>query len=285
MRSDHLISAEALKADLENPDLAILEATFFLPAMGRNAGEEFTTAHITGAQFYDIDAIADTASNLPHMLPDKDQFSEQIQKLGINKDSHIVVYDRSPFLSAARCWWMFRYFGHSHIHVLDGGYDAWLANGGAIETGARAIPQEGDFEAGEPVGTGYINLQSLRSHIADNAFPQILDARPRPRFEGTADEPRAGLPSGHMRGACNLPIMDILTDNGYLKAEHALKQLFTESKIDLTQPIITTCGSGVTAAGLTLALATLGIDAVRLYDGSWTEWASQPDADIVSGSA
>lgn len=283
MRKDHLISVEALQKRLDDPDLLILEATFFLPNQGRDAIAEFEAGHIIGAQHFDIDGVADRSSDLPHMLPSEKQFSEQMQLLGVNNNSKIVVYDRSPFLSSARCWWMFRLFGHQDIRVLDGGYQAWKNATDLIQSGPAEQAKQGNFVSKPSAGTGHITLAELRDVIADKTSQQILDARPSARFTGEGTEPRPGLPSGHMKGACNLPIMEILDDNGFLKAEDALKISFTDAGIDLNTPIITTCGSGVTAAGLTLALATIGVDTVRLYDGSWTEWASQPDADIEKG--
>ena len=280
MRKDHLISVNALQKRLDDPDLLILEATFFLPNQGRDAIAEFEADHIIGARYFDIDGVADLSSDLPHMLPSEKQFSEQMQALGINNNSKIVVYDRSPFLSSARCWWMFRLFGHQDIHVLDGGYQAWKDATGPIQSGSAEQAKLGNFITKPSAGAGHITLSELRDVIANKTSQQILDARPSARFTGEADEPRPGLSSGHMKGACNLPIMEILDENGFLKPENALKIAFTDAGIDLNSQIITTCGSGVTAAGLTLALATIGVDTVRLYDGSWTEWASQPDADI-----
>lgn len=285
MRNNILISAEELQERQQQSNLRVLEATFFLPNQGRNAVAEFESGHIAGAQFFDIDAIADIESDLPHMLPTAEQFSEQMQMLGINDDSSVIVYDRSPFLSSARCWWMFRLFGHKSVYVLDGGYNAWKATDGQIETGKSIPSSKGNFTIRRPAGTGHITLDALRDIIANKTGEQILDARPSGRFAGDSAEPRPGLPSGHMPGACNLPIMDILNEAGFLRSDAELKNVFHEAGIDLYQPIITTCGSGVTAAGLTLALATIGIENVRLYDGSWAEWGSQPDAVIEKGHA
>ena len=284
MRNQHLISAEALQNRLGEDKLVVLEATFFLPTMERNALDEFAEDHIPTARFFDIDTVADTANSLPHMLPSDTQFAAQMQALGIDADSEIIVYDRSPFLSAARCWWLFRYFGHRKIHVLNGGYKAWLAINGNMQSGTPPKPTPGSFKAGKPFETDCIMLSDLQN-LLNNGAPQILDARAKGRFEGTSEEPRPGLPSGHMIGACNLPIVNILDDDGFLQPESVLTSLFEQANIDLDKPIITTCGSGVTAAGLTLALATIGVSDVRLYDGSWSEWASQPDTMIAKGPA
>ena len=283
MRSDIIISVDELLNIFNEPNLKILEATFFLPNQGRDAAAEFTDSHISGAQFFDIDSVADTSIDLPHMLPSPEQFSVQMQELGINTESDIIVYDRSPFLSSARCWWMFRLFGHKKIRVLNGGFEAWKVVNGAVETGKAAIVKKGNFIAKDAIDTGHITFSELFDKISTNMAEQILDARPSPRFTGDAPEPRPGLASGHMPGACNLPITQILHEDGTLKSNAELSKLFHDAGIDLSKPVITTCGSGVTAAGLTLALAMIGNEDVRLYDGSWAEWGSHPDAPIKKG--
>lgn len=284
MRRDHIITASELQDALSAKTIKLLDATFLLPTMQRDAQAEFLEAHIPTAQFFDVDKIADTNVDLPHMLPDAYEFASAVRALGIHTDSHIVVYDNSPFLSAARCWWMFRYFGHKNIRVLDGGLSAWRQAGGAVSAHVET-PQTGDFQPSSPVGVGHIHYSELRAAIDSAAAPQIIDARAAPRFEGSAPEPRAGLSSGHMPGACNLPISSLLNEHGFLRRDEEIKALFENLPLDYTQPVITSCGSGVTAAGLTLGLAILGIETVRLYDGSWSEWASHPDAPIVKGPA
>ena len=252
--------------------------------MQRDAKAEFAAAHIPGAQFFDIDKIADETVDLPHMLPDTSAFAASVRALGINVDSQIVVYDNSPFLSAARCWWMFRYFGHEDIRVLDGGLSGWIAAGGAVSSDVQT-PITGNFQASQPKNVGHISYTELRAAIESDAAPQIIDARAAPRFEGSAPEPRAGISSGHMPGACNLPISTLLDENGFLRSDAEIKALFERLPVDYAQPLITSCGSGVTAAGLTLGLAILGIENVRLYDGSWSEWASHADSPIEKGPA
>ena len=283
MRSDIIISVDELLNIFNEPNLKILEATFFLPNQGRDAAAEFTDSHISGAQFFDIDSVADTSIDLPHMLPSPEQFSVQMQELGINTESEIIVYDRSPFLSSARCWWMFRLFGHKKIRVLNGGFEAWKVVNGAVENGNTAIVKKGNFIAKDAIDTGHITFNELFDEINTDTAEQILDARPSSRFTGDAPEPRPGLASGHMPGACNLPITQILHEDGTLKSNAELSKLFHDAGIDLSKPVITTCGSGVTAAGLTLALAMIGNEDVRLYDGSWAEWGSHPDAPIEKG--
>ena len=285
MRSDIIISVDELLNTFKSPNLKILEATFFLPNQGRNAAAEFTDKHISGAQFFDIDSVADTSVDLPHMLPSPEQFSVQMQELGINTESDIIVYDRSPFLSSARCWWMFRLFGHKKIRVLNGGFAAWIAANGAVETGNAANAKKGNFITSGAKGAGHIIFSELFDEINAKNAKQIIDARPSPRFTGDTPEPRPGLASGHMPGACNLPITQILHNDGTLKSNAELSRLFEDAGIDMSKPVITTCGSGVTAAGLTLALAMLGSEDVRLYDGSWAEWGSHPDAPIEKGHA
>lgn len=280
MRSQYLITADALNKELADTDLRILDASFFLPSMGRNAILEFQDARIPGAQFFDINTIADQSIDLPHMLPPPAQFTAQMQALGICQNSRIVVYDNCPLFSAARCWWMFRYYGHSQIRVLDGGFQNWQRCAKPVASGSVLPPKKGDFQAGKPVQSGHITLAALRADMQQSEPTQIVDARSKDRFDGRADEPRPGLASGHMKGACNLPIMEILDESGCVKPEEEIKRLFEAANLDLTKPIITTCGSGVTASGLTLALALLDVNDVQLYDGSWAQWASQDDALI-----
>ena len=284
MRSNHIISISELQAALPAGNIRLLDATFLLPTMQRDAEAEFAAAHIPGAQFFDIDKIADETVDLPHMLPDASAFAASVRALGINSDSPIVVYDNSPFLSAARCWWMFRYFGHEDIRVLDGGLSGWIAAGGAVSSDVQT-PITGNFQASQPKNVGHISYTELRAAIESDAAPQIIDARAAPRFEGSAPEPRAGISSGHMPGACNLPISTLLDENGFLRSDAEIKALFERLPVDYAQPLITSCGSGVTAAGLTLGLAILGIENVRLYDGSWSEWASHADSPIEKGPA
>ena len=284
MRSNHIISISELQAALPAGNIRLLDATFLLPTMQRDAEAEFAAAHIPGAQFFDIDKIADETVDLPHMLPDDSAFTASVRALGINSDSQIVVYDNSPFLSAARCWWMFRYFGHEDIRVLDGGLSGWIAAGGAVSSDVQT-PITGNFQASQPKNVGHITYAELRAAIESDATPQIIDARAAPRFEGSAPEPRAGISSGHMPGACNLPISTLLNETGFLRSDAEIKALFERLPVDYAQPLITSCGSGVTAAGLTLGLAILGIENVRLYDGSWSEWANHADSPIEKGPA
>jgi len=268
-----LIQAEDLKETLaQGADIALFEATYFLPTMGRDAQGEFAAHRLPGAQFFDIDLVADTASPLPHMLPSKEIFQAEMQKLGLKSGQQVVVYDRAPFLSSARAWWMLRLFGHDKVALLDGGLAAWQAAGGTLETTPLTPPASGDFIAAEPRADRQIDLAGLRHLLDTNQAEQIADARPAERFEGRATEPRPGVQPGHIPGSRNVPLIDLIGPDGRLKPTDELSAIFTSNGIDITQPVITSCGSGVTAAGLTLALLLLGQENVRLYDGSWTEY-------------
>ena len=276
---NHLISIEAFRTIQNDENVLIFDATFVLPAMKRNAPVEFEQIHIPRAQFFDIDKIADTTSDLPHMVPSANDFTAMMRDLGVCQDNKIVVYDNSPFLSAARAWWLFRLFGKAEVYVLDGGLPAYVTAGGAITHGAADTPSQGDFTATEPLAQ-MISFAALRAEIEAKADIQILDARPAGRFDGTVPEPRAGLRSGHMPGAINVPVTDLLNkQTGMMHDTPTLTEIFTKAGLDFDRPAITSCGSGVTAAGLTLALAQLGKYDIALYDGSWSEWGAS-DAPI-----
>ena len=275
----HLISIEAFRAIQDDENVLIFDATFVLPAMKRNAPVEFEQIHIPRAQFFDIDKIADTTSDLPHMVPSTEDFTAMMRDLGVCQDNKIVIYDNSPFLSAARAWWLFRLFGKAEVYVLDGGLPAYVTAGGAITHGPADTPSQGDFNATEPLAQ-MISFAALRAEIEAKADIQILDARPAGRFDGTVPEPRAGLRSGHMPGAINVPVTDLLNkQTGMMHDTSRLTEIFTKAGLDFDRPAITSCGSGVTAAGLTLALAQLGKYDITLYDGSWSEWGAS-DAPI-----
>ena len=280
----YLISVSEFHTMQTDDDIIIFDATFVLPTMNRNAAEEFEQNHIPNAQFFDIDAIADPDTDLPHMVPSPDAFATVMRQLGLCNHHKIVIYDNSPFLSAARAWWLLRLFGKKDVYVLDGGLNAYRASGGKMATGkAQALPR-GDYTSG-PALAELITFQALRHDIETGANIQIIDARPAGRFFGTTPEPRAGLRSGHMPNAINVPITDLLdTNKGTLIALDAVRSLFETAGLDFERPAITSCGSGVTAAGLTLALAELGKDDVALYDGSWAEWGAS-DAPIICDNA
>ena len=272
-----IVSADWLIAQ-DSAAITILDASYFLPTMGRDGRSEFAEEHILGAAFFDIDAIKDESNPLPHMMPDAAVFEAAMRDIGVCSNKQIVVYDNSPFLSAARAWWMLRYFGHRAVCVLDGGMAAWKAAGGQTEKSTIA-PEVGDFSAAVPYEAGLISFDELRRDVENSSADQIIDARAGERFNGLAPEPRAGLRSGHIPGSLNLPIGSLLDGSGKLKPAEKLQKLFDEAGVDMGMPAVTTCGSGVTAAGLTLALAILGKTDVRLFDGSWSEWGAS-DAPI-----
>ena len=275
----HLVDAAWVIDNLSDPDLIIFDATFVLPTMKRDAAIEFEQTRITGAQFFDIDKIADPDSDLPHMVPSPVLFADMMQNLGLCNHHKVLIYDNSPFLSAARAWWLLRLFGKDNVFVLNGGLPSYVKAGGKTDHGKASNPPIGDFTA-SAAQADLILFNDLRKQVEDGALLQIIDARPKARFLGEAPEPRAGLRSGHMPGAMNVPVTNLLdAKTGHLKPNDDLKMLFTEAGLDFGKPAITSCGSGVTAAGLTLALAELGKYDISLYDGSWAEWGAS-DAPI-----
>ena len=277
----YLVSAEWLITHLNDDNLLIFDATFVLPTMERDAAAEFEQTHIPGAQFFDINAIADTSSDLPHMVPSAADFSHMMQELGLSGHHKVVIYDNSPFLSAARAWWLLRLFGKADVFVLNGGLPSYVKAGGPITHGAAQPRETGDFTAA-PALAQLILFDELRRQIEAGNNLQILDARPAPRFHGQTAEPRPGLRAGHMPGAMNVPVTALLNkQTGTLKELSELRAEFEQAGLDFAKPAITSCGSGVTAAGLTLALAELGKDDIALYDGSWAEWGAS-DAPIAS---
>ena len=264
----NLVSTEWLAAHLNDANLVILDSTWHLPTLKRNAHEEFTTAHIKGARFFDIDKTSDASSNLPHMLPSAQQFAAQMSALGIGSDTHLVVYDSYGLFSAARCWWMFKIFGHENASVLNGGLKKWLAEGRAVESGEPPAPQSKHF-------TANFNSKMLRSMAeVEASSAQVADARSATRFRGEEAEPRAGVRPGHIPRAHNVHYAGLLAADGTMRPLKDLATKFADAGIDTTKPIITSCGSGVTAAILSLALAELGAKDVSLYDGSWAEWGA-----------
>jgi len=277
----YLVSAEWLIAHLNDDNLFIFDATFVLPTMERDAAAEFEQTHIPGAQFFDINAIADTSSDLPHMVPSAATFSHMMQEFGLSDHHKVVIYDNSPFLSAARAWWLLRLFGKADVFVLNGGLPAYVKAGGPVAHDIAQPRETGDFTAA-PALAQLILFDELRRQIEAGEDLQILDARPAPRFHGKAAEPRPGLRAGHMPGAMNVPVTELLNkQTGKLKELSELRAEFEQAGLDFSKPAITSCGSGVTAAGLTLALAELGKNDIALYDGSWAEWGAS-DAPIAS---
>jgi thiosulfate/3-mercaptopyruvate sulfurtransferase len=271
----NLASTTWLAEHLREDNLCILDCSWHLPAAKRNARAEYESAHIQGAQFFDIDAISDTETTLPHMLPSAENFAHDVSKLGAANDKKIICYDSVGLFSAARVWWMFKVFGHDNVAVLDGGLKKWLAENRATESGTPA------FTAGNFTSSFRPSMVKSISQVA-LGNSQIADARSPTRFRGEEPEPRAGVKPGHMPGAKNVHYASLLNADGTMKSVAELASIFTSAGINTTSPITTSCGSGITAAILTLALTEIGTKDHALYDGSWAEWGAS-GREIVGG--
>jgi thiosulfate/3-mercaptopyruvate sulfurtransferase len=275
-RSDALVSTDWLAERLGAPDVKVADATYFLPTMRRDAKAEYRAAHIQGAVFFDIDDIADADDPLPHMLPDAAKFSSRVRKLGLGDGVRIVLYDNNRFSASARAWWMFRLFGHDDVAVLDGGLGKWRAEGRPVDD-AVVTPREAHFTARQ----NHLlvrDLEQMRANLVSRR-ELVIDARAAGRFAGTEPEPRAGLRSGHIPGSVCLPYTDLIRPDGTLAPADEIRRRFDGVGID-QRPIATTCGSGVTAATLVLALYEVGVPEVAVYDGSWTEWGGRADTPV-----
>ncbi|TBN42644.1 3-mercaptopyruvate sulfurtransferase [Paracoccus subflavus] len=277
-----LVSTAWLAARLDDPDLRLVDASWHMPAAGRDARAEYEAAHITGAVFFDIEAISDPSSPLPHMAPSAKDFATAVQGLGIGDGHQVVVYDHSDVRSAARVWWTFRLMGKTNVAVLDGGFGKWRAEGRPVSNVAPVV-QPARFTPRPQPDRLRDRTQVAQASAAGD--PPIVDARAAGRFRGETPEPRPGLRSGHIPGARNLPFDRLLNADGTMKAPDFLRAEFEAAGVDLEKPVITSCGSGITAAVLSLALDRIGHRNHALYDGSWTEWGSLPDLPIATGDA
>lgn len=277
---DSLVSTEWLAAELGAPDLRIIDATVFLPDSPRDARAEYEAEHIPGAVFLDLDDVADTSSPLPHMLPPEHKFASRMQTLGLRDGNRFVVYDNSPLHSAARAWWMLKAFGAHYVAILDGGMQKWMAEGRPVESG-RPHVRHGHFTAfldeKRVVDKAYV------AGILGDGEHEIVDARGASRFAGEDPEPRPGMTPGHIPGSRNVPQTELFNADNSWKRGDALRAEFQRAGVDLNKPMVTTCGSGVTAAVVLFGAHLLGKDDVKLYDGSWAEWGADPATPKETG--
>lgn len=275
-----LVSTGWLAAHLKDPDLRVIDASWYLPGTDRDPKAEYEAAHIPGARFFDIDEIADLRSDLPHMAPPVEKFMSRMRAMGVGDGHQVVVYDGSGIFSAPRVWWTFRLMGKRDIAVLDGGFPKWRAEGREVEDIPPVIRDRHMTVSRQNQFVRDVTEVARAAKLGDHA---IIDARPAPRFRGEAPEPRPGLRQGHIPGALNLPYLELLTPEGTMKPLAELRAAFTAAGVDLARPAITTCGSGVSAAILSLALERIGKTDHALYDGSWAEWGMYDDLPIATG--
>jgi thiosulfate/3-mercaptopyruvate sulfurtransferase len=276
-----LVSTEWLARELGAPDLMVFDATKYLPNEPKDGKAEFLSAHVQGARYFDIDAVADPDTDLPHMVPSPGRFAKLLSAMGVGNTTRVVFYDQKGLASAARGWWLMRLFGHENAAVLDGGLPKWLKEGRPTEAGepapARELAFRPDFRSTRLRGVG-----DLLANV-DSGTEQVLDARAAGRFTGAVPEPRAGMRSGHIPGSRSLPYTDLLNTDGTFRPVAELRDRFAAAGIDGSKPVITSCGSGVTACILTLGMVLSGLPEGAVYDGSWTEWGGRSDTPVAVG--
>ena len=280
MNDDLFIEPKILMTKIDKHSFKILDATFYLPDSGLNAEEEYKKKHIPGAVFFDINKVADPNNSLPHMIPQKDLFSKMMQNLGLNNEDEIVIYDNSSFLSSARAWFLFRYFGHDKVSIMQGGLENWKNSGGNISQ-ENVVIKKGNYTAKDEKKDLVVNLDQMII-ATQNKEKIILDARSKQRFLGEVKEPRPNLPSGHIPNSKSLPSSLLINKNGYLKSKDDINKILDDINVNPNDKIIATCGSGVSACVISIALYCLGKKNVPIYDGSWTEWASSGQ-EVVKG--
>ncbi len=275
-----LVSTDWLAAHLNDPDLRVIDASWHMPDSGRDAKAEYNAGHIPGARFFDIDDIADGRSELPHMAPPVEKFMSRLRAMGIGDGHQVVVYDSHGIMSAPRVWWTFRLMGKTDVAVLDGGLPKWQAEGRPIEDMPPVIRDRHMTVSRQSDMVKDVTQVAAAAKLGDW---QIVEARSAARFRGEADEPRPGLRKGHIPGSKNVPFGGLIAENGTMKSEAELRAAFEAAGVDLTKPVISSCGSGVTAAVLDLALTILGNPRHAVYDGSWAEWGMYNDLKVATG--
>ena len=277
-----LVSTDWLAEHIKDPDLRILDASWYLPDAGRDPRAEFDAAHIKGARFFDIDEVADLRSALPHTVPPVEKFMSRMRAIGVGDGHQVVVYDGAGLFSAARVWWTFRLMGFENVAVLDGGLPKWQAEGRPVDAKPATIRDRHMIVKRQDHLIKDVTQVARAAKLEDHT---IIDARPAPRFEGTAPEPREGMRAGHIPNSQNVPFSTLLNDDKTMKPKAELLAIFDAAGADLAKPIITTCGSGVTACVLALALYQIGKTDAAVYDGSWSEWGMYGDLPIATGPA